>query len=224
MNLRTFIIIAFCFCSYSECRADLIQEFKTDTTGGTATGNSYTHTLFGLIADGVTFDATITVLGFDPTNVAANLDLGGTGLGVDQGGSDSALVSNGEKLQFSMAINNESGRTVTFNGFTEVDYNNFGASDSGVLSIDNSEGTAGDNFFTTIIGADIVDISATSPTGFFAIALPGASGTANSFRIDDVTARFTGSAVQIYWFGRTGTKFVGFGEHGHHTRVGRTRS
>jgi hypothetical protein len=104
------------------------------------------------------------------------------------------LVSNGEFLTFSMAISNQVGGTVTFSGFTEIDFNFFTGSDSGVLSIDNSIATVGDNFFTTTTGANIVDISGTSPTLFSAIAAAGGAAS-NSFRVDDVSGRFVGVAA-----------------------------
>jgi hypothetical protein len=165
----------------------LVQTIQIDTGNGTISpASTLTVSLVGLVADGVTFDADLTVIGSDDLNQIS------TGLGVD--GNTTDLVNSGELLTFSISISNESGGTVVFDGFTEVDYNSFGATDSGVLSADNSEGTTGDNFFTTTTGGENVDISGTSPTTFSAIASPG-SGTANSFRIDDVTVSFTGTVA-----------------------------
>ena len=175
----------------------LVQLFDTDdTTGYTVSGNTYTRTLTGLVADGVTFNATLTLKGFDnasPTPGEADLVVAGNGTGVQ---SDlSALVSNGERLGFTMAISGESGGTVAFDGFTEVDYTNFASGESGVLSVDILESTTGDNFYTAGGGGD-VDISVTSPTSFFAIATFTDVAGSNGFKMLNVTGSFTGTVPE----------------------------
>lgn len=177
------------FVIYVACsvttHASLEQIFRTDEGNGAIIGDTYTLTHSGLIADGVTFDATLTVKG------SGDLTQNTAGLGVSEGGSE--LVSRGQLLTFSMSVSGEIGGSVSFDGFTELDYNSFGDTDSGVLSLDMSAATLTDNFFTTTVGvagAGIVDISPTLPTVFSAIA---ASDDLNSFRVDDVTGRFTGT-------------------------------
>ncbi len=175
-------------------QADIIELFGMDDgAGGSIAGDTYSLTRSGLVADGVTFNATLTVIG-TPQAVTASLDQNSNGLGIDSAGTDSVLVDNGEFLTFSMSVFNFVGGTVVFDGFTGVDFNNFGTGDVGVFSIDHSAATLGDNFFTTTNGANVVDISATLPTVFSAIA--EADGVnSNSFRIDDVSAQFSGTLV-----------------------------
>ena len=175
----------------------LVQLFDTNTdTGYTVSGNTYTRTLTGLVADGVTFNATLTLKGFDnasPTPGEADLVVAGNGTGV-QSDTD-AKVSNGERLGFTMAISGESGGTVAFDGFTLVDYTNFASGESGVLSVDILESTTGDNFYTAGGGGD-VDISGTSPTSFFAIATyTGVSGS-NAIKMNNVSGSFTGTVPE----------------------------
>lgn len=185
------------FTVSSFAQAGLVQTFQIDTGNGMFTGNTFTSTLTGLVADGVTFDATITVVG------SGDLNQGTGGLGVETDSSD--LVSNGEYLQFSMALSNFSGGTVVFNGFQEVDFNNFGATDAGFLSVDNSGTTTGDNFFSTTTGAG--NVSFANIASFHAIARADGAGS-NSFRIDDVTGEFRGftavpEPTSVLMFGST---------------------
>ena len=159
------------------------QTFQIDSDPDlTLSGNFFSVKLTGLTEGAVTFDATLSVTGSGDFTQAS------TGLGVKVDSSD--LVSNGEFMFFTMAISNEVGGSISFDGFTELDYNSFGATDVGALSLDNNIVTAGDNFFTTSTGGDNVDISGTLPSSFYAIASADGAGS-NSFRIDDVTARFT---------------------------------
>lgn len=188
------IFATFLIAAGDAANADVIELFGLDTAGGgSIVGDTFTLTRTGLVADGVGFDATITVVGTPQAGVAV-LDQGSTGLGVNSTGADTNLVDNGEFLTFSMSVFNFVGGTVIFDGFTEVDFNSFGAGNAGVLSLDNSDLTAGDNFFTTINGAGDVDISATLPTGFSAIARADGINS-NSFRIDNVSAQFSGTVV-----------------------------
>lgn len=134
----------------------------------------------------MTFDATLTVTGSGALTQASG------GLGVIGDGSN--LVSNGESLSFGFSVGNFVGGTVIFDGFTAIDFNYFITPDAGVLSIDSLESSTADNFFTTIVGADVVDFSATSPSSFYAIA---SSGALNSFRVDDVSASFIGTVTPV---------------------------
>ena len=181
----------------SPASATLIRLFGTDNAaGGTIVGDTFTLTHSALVADGVTFDATLTIVGTPQVGGGpATLIQNTTDLGLDTGIlMDSTFLDNGESLTLSMAISNEIGGTVAFNGFTEVDLNNFGAIDSGVLSLDNDASTAGDNFFVAPAGADVIDISGTLPTVFSII--PDADGlSSNTLGLGDVSAQFTGTAA-----------------------------
>ncbi len=167
---------------------ELVIQIDTNG-GGSLVNDTLTVTQTGLNSDGVTFDAILTVTG------SSNVNQASTGLGVT--GNTSLLVDTGEYLQFSIAVQNESGGNVVFNGFQDIDFNSFVDPDTGVLSLDNSIASSGDNFFSTTSGAGNVDISGTSPILFFAIA---DSGAANSFRIDDVTASFTGTIPEASYY------------------------
>ena len=181
MKNNLLIVAAFCLLA-SPAHAGLVETFQIDAGNGIISEDTGTFVLTGLVDNGVTFDATLTVTGSGP------LDQGGTGLGVVVDSSD--LVSNGEFLQFTLAFSNVSGGTVNFDGFQEVDFNSFGSSDSGFLSVDASAATTEDNFFTTSEGGG--NVSFELQQTFHAIA--GADGPgSNSFRIDDVTASFTGT-------------------------------
>jgi hypothetical protein len=165
----------------------LVTEFRLDVESGvpngTFTGTTFTNTLTGLMDNGVTFDATITVEGSGALTQAA------TGLGVQV--DSSSRVSDGESLAFSVSLSNISGGTATFDGFDAVDFNNFGNSDVGFLSVDNSAATISDNFFQTTTGDGGAVVSFDPVPVFHAIAGTGGS---NSFTIDDVRASFTGTA------------------------------
>ncbi|MFK7820184.1 MAG: PEP-CTERM sorting domain-containing protein [Planctomycetaceae bacterium] len=172
--------------------ADLVQEFKTDNSSGivsgtetgtfSSLGNEYTRTLTGLMDGGVTFDATLTIFGSD------DVAIGATGLGV--GGSSSpggGSLGPTENLRFAgFSFSNVSGGTVVFNEFRALDVTSFGAGDAGVLSDDDSTPDAND--FFTVSNMD-PDLEGLGKTDFYAISTSGA------WRIDDVTASFTGTAV-----------------------------
>ena len=185
-NLRLLSLILL-LMQIDAAQADLIQLFSTDDSDVATfslAGDTYTRSLTGLVADGVSFDAELTVVGSDDVNVLS------TGIGV---GGD--LVDPGESLRFTLAISNFAGGVVAFDGFTEVDFNSFGNTDFATLSIDDDALTIGDNFFIASGlaggGPDIFDISGTSPPNFTAFP------TAGNFRIDDVSGSFTGTASAV---------------------------
>ncbi|MFN3190422.1 MAG: hypothetical protein ACE361_07835 [Aureliella sp.] len=188
MLIRPFVIVAILF-SASLAKADLIETFQIDGDAGDIASDTQIFFKGGLVADGVIFDATLTVTG------SGNLNQISSGMGVQ--GNNSDLVNEGEFLSFTMSISNVSGGTIMFQGFTEIDTNNFGSSDTGFLSIDSSAATTADNdpisgasnspSFDLTSGTNVVN-----PTGFSIIAADGGS---NSFRVDDVSAAFVGTAV-----------------------------
>jgi hypothetical protein len=163
--------------------AELVTSFDTTSSGvGTATGSVFTATLSGLVADGVTFDATLTATGSGST-----IQNGNNGLGVD-----GTKVDSGELITYSMALSGFVGGTVTFDGFTSLDLANSSGSGNLVLSLDDSADTIGDNFFSggmaTGSKPDAIDITATLPTVFSSIAGPDKN---DKFRIAGISARFT---------------------------------
>ena len=162
--------------------------FNLNSPNGSFTGsNNYTQTLTGLVDNGVSFDATLSVVGSDNLTQTGNSN---GGLGVADDSSD--LVSNGEYLGFSLSFTNVSGGTLVFDGFDQAGFLSFQSGDAGFLSVDNSAATTGDNFFTTTTGGALETFALVS--GFHAIARADGSGS-NSFRIGEVRANFTGAAA-----------------------------
>lgn len=189
LGRRILLVVAMVLCTICEARASIIEEFRTDETGGGIVNDTFTIELLGLSDGGVTFDAELTVVG------SADLHQSPTGTGMGVIGGDGNLVDDGESLRFSMAVSNVIGGSVVFDGFTKIDFNFLGDSDVAVLSLDNDETTEGDNFLEflgNVDPEDVADISGTSPTAFSAFAKSGGS---NSFRVDYVSGQFTGTAV-----------------------------
>ncbi|MEM7013010.1 MAG: hypothetical protein AAF585_16175, partial [Verrucomicrobiota bacterium] len=167
-------------------QGSLITTIQTDSSNPNSSigpANTLTVTESGLNADGVGFDLVLTVVG------SGDLNLATTGTGVVGGSSN--LLNDGEFLTYSLAVQNEVGGTVVFDGFTALDFNSFANTpDSAVLSLDNSLATAGDNFAT--ITTDPGTIPGL-PTTFTLISVDD-MGT-SSFRVDDISAQFTGTVA-----------------------------
>lgn len=174
--------VAFALLSVQIAHADLVAYSLTGAGGNI--GPSYSQTQ-SVTKDGVSFDATLTVLGLGDIHQNA------AGLGVVGNGSDA--VSDGESLYFSMSIDNVVGGDAFFDGFSNIKLINY--TGTGVLSSDFSYATSGDNFgiFTTASGVTaIVDANLTSvlPQTFFAIAQPNV-GNPSAFRVSDITGSFS---------------------------------
>lgn len=164
-------------------RADSIETFALDGGGSQSLcDDELTVTLADLEVGDVTFDAILTVLG------SADLTQLSSGLGV-QGGSNP--INDGESLTFTLAIENESGGTVAFDGFTEVDLTFFGADgEQAVFSHDASLTTSSDNFLVAEgSDDDPVDLSGTSPLAFTLFGYD--DGGTVSFRVDAIDAAFS---------------------------------
>ena len=155
----------------------LVHLFELDTSSaGTVDMTEYTHNVAGLVADGVTFDATLTVRG---SNLISR---DGSGIGV-QGGTDASINLN-DALVFAIDINLASvvGGTVTFDGFTGMDFTSFlaGIDVANVITSGGTTSAPNDPTFSPAL-----------ENGF---ALEGGSGT-TSFRVGDISASFTGTAM-----------------------------
>ena len=113
MFARVFITSCFVALSFgSFAHGGLEQVFRVDggdPNNSSPVGMTLQVTYSNLVADGVTFDARLTVTG------SSTLSQSGSGLGV----TDSDL-DDGESLSFSMFVFNETGGTVTFDGFNRV--------------------------------------------------------------------------------------------------------
>ncbi|MEL7265342.1 MAG: PEP-CTERM sorting domain-containing protein [Planctomycetota bacterium] len=170
-----------CIALSSSATASIVTELRLDQVGG-FTAASYTFTEVGLVDNGVTFDATITTTG------SADLTQTTSGLGVD--GNGSTLLNDGEFLSFTVSVANVVGGTVAFDGFTAVDPTFFGGTDAGVFNdtADLVTPLAFINADPTVFGMPLGGgIGVTS----FLVAGPAAS----SFRVDDISAQFTGTAA-----------------------------
>ena len=115
MNRFSVVACALVFAFGSVANAD-ITTFRLDTDSTvTITGSTLTSTQTGLSVNGVTFDASVVVVG-NGANVSNNT----SGVGVDGN-----TINSGESLSFSLNISNVSGGAVNFKGFTELDFNSF---------------------------------------------------------------------------------------------------
>lgn len=179
-----------------EAHADSLQTFSLDST--TVAGTSKTldgHTLSVTLDDisiaGVTFDATLTVTG------SGSLTQTSSGLGVS--GTSSNLFNAGEKLKFFVDVDAVRGGTVTFAGFTLLDFNFFTTGgETVVFSTDGRLSTTTDNWLTHFAPGD-ADIRSQSPTVFTLLAQNGldASGgvVKTSLRVDAIQASFETTAA-----------------------------
>jgi hypothetical protein len=170
--------------SVEEAWADTIV-FRTDThASNSIDDDTLTTTLTGLTLDGVTFDATLTVLGASTIGSAA-LSQNTSGVGVD-----GTRIHAGESLSFSMSTSNVSGGSITFEGFHGIDLNAFATG----MEADFSAGGCVFKTLKTSPGSADVDLSKIAPTAFTLIGITGGSKT-TSFSVDDVTASFRASPV-----------------------------
>ncbi len=170
--------------------AESIETFSLD--GALGDGDSQclsqdtlTVTRTGLSVGDVTFDVVLTVVGSNDLNQVSS------GLGVD-GGSNP--INDGEHLTFSLEIKNEKGGTVTFDGFSEVDFTFFGADgEQAVFSKDDSLTSTSDNFLIAEgSDDDPADLSDTSPLAFTLFGHD--DGGTVSFRVDSIDAAFSAAS------------------------------
>ncbi|TWT37087.1 hypothetical protein KOR34_20340 [Posidoniimonas corsicana] len=153
------------------------------TSGGTVSGASYTKTE-SHSSGGVSFDATLTVLGSNSIDQKPGGAIAGLGIV----GNGPNAVSNGEALYFTMTVSNIVGGDVFFDGFSQIDLDV--STGTGALSNDFSFGSTGDNFHTITTASDVVSMSGAPPQSFFAIAAPN-EGAGSAFRVRSITGSFS---------------------------------
>lgn len=180
--MRTVMLVlvlgVLCVLTAAEALADSM-DFTFVLDGGASnsiTDDTLTVSRTGLAINGITFDATLTVVG------SADLAQNTSGLGVGN-----TRVNKDETLLFAMAVSNVVGGTVTFDGFAELDLNFFTGSDKADLSED------GSTFLTLSSTSDVVDIAGTAPATFLIKGLSGTGTT--SFSVDSVKGSFTAAPV-----------------------------
>ena len=152
---------------------------RTDTGGaGTIAGSVFTLIETGVVDNGVTFDIQLTV-----TGSGTSVDNNTNGIGVD-----GTTLNAGQSLMFALTTSNVMGGTVTFDGFTSIDFNSF--TDANELA---DFGTDVITTMDTTNEFDLTTLTGGAPTTFTLLA--GTTGGTTSFQIDDITASFTASAV-----------------------------
>lgn len=176
MNRFSVVACALVFAFGSVANAD-ITTFRLDADSTvTITGSTLTSTQTGLNVNGVTFDASVVVVG-NGANVSNNT----SGVGVDGN-----TINSGESLSFSLNISNVSGGAVNFKGFTELDFNSF------TTEGDNAEFSTGDIVNGGAASLDLFDLNTLAggaPTTFTITGV--AVGGTNSFSLDDISAHIS---------------------------------
>lgn len=176
--IRSVIVLACLLISPAISSADII--FNLTDSGspiGVIVGNQFTLERTGLMSGGVTFDATLTVVG---NQAFVDYAPGGMGTGPT---ADENFIGPGEALSFTMAISNLSGGSVVFNGFTRLYFSSLGSFDIATL---NQNGGAGDP-----VNGSRPSVDLNNPT-FFTI-----SGNQGTFQVRQVDALFTGTAAAV---------------------------
>lgn len=168
--------------------ADMIEfSFREDDIGAQS-GTVFMQNLSNQSADGVSFDVRLTVGGFDADGDADNLNNNGSrGFGVT-GGSN--LVNDFESLSFELDVLNEVGGSVSFDGFSQIEFSSLDEDELAVFSSDNDSSTS---FFSSAgTGSTFDQVNLQSlPESFFVFASVG------TFRVDTLTANFTGTPTPI---------------------------
>jgi hypothetical protein len=190
-NLIRLIAIALllAFCS-AQSKAAVIWTYDLTNMGPTRSlGNPFSLAKTGLVDGGVSFTASLIVTG--------SADIGyqlGPGLNGGIGVSGNTLDGNSgaESLRFAIQLSDIVGGTVAFNGFSVVGFNGFGSTDLGVLSLDNSFATTGDN--TTLDSAGSLPSTAVPGS---ATAFSIFSNSGQHFQVSFVTGSFTGTAAAV---------------------------
>lgn len=179
------VMMAACFgCAVEEAQADSIV-FRTDThASNSIDDDTLTTVLTGLSLDGVSFDATLTLVGASTIGSDA-LSQNTSGVGVD-----GTRIHAGESLVFSMSTSNVKGGSITFEGFQGIDLNSFATG----MEANFSAGGCVFRTLKTSPGSTDVDLSKISPLTFALLGITGGSKT-TSFSVDDVTASFRASPV-----------------------------
>ena len=186
MYLRSTVF--FCGVLFSSNAFAGLILFDLDSNGGgdPIVGNMYTNTI-SAVSNGVSFDATLQVLGSGNLTQTTT-----TGLGVAGGSSD--LLNQNESLAFTLSVSNISGGSVSVDGFTSIRLSSLtSAGEQGFLSLDGTLDNPGDVAVTSNGPHDLTALLS-MPSGFTLFGFNNA-GTNSSFRALTVSAQFTGVAV-----------------------------
>lgn len=177
--MRRIFSLVTLLCFVPNLDAGIITLSTDSTLAGPFAGAAFTVDTPLLNADGVDFTARLTV-----TGNGATVENNSNGIGVD-----GTTVNNGESLFFAVTILTEIGGTVSFDGFTSIDFNSYtvGGADAGSIN------------GTLLVNTNLNEFSLTgapflTPQTLTVSGLPPFSGT-TSFQIDDVTLSFTGTAA-----------------------------
>lgn len=164
--------------------ADLVT-FRLDTNDaagpiGMISGNTLTVFNSDIMINGVFFNATLNAIG--------NGDVSHNSAGVGVGGN---TLNDGESISFSVAISDVLGGTVSFGGFTELDFNAF------TMSSDSASFSTGDtiNGESSINLFDLTTLTGGVPQTFSITGVAASAGGTNSFSLDTITGHFTATAV-----------------------------
>ena len=174
-------------CCSAPLQADVIStEFSLGTSDVTAVGNTLLFPQMFTASDGVSFTATLSVVGSD------DIDQTGSTLGIAGNGND--LFNGAEFAEFSVAISGVTGGSVVFDGFSQIDLDAF----TGTTADPEFAAVSSDSLFDA--GDLILDGSLSTSdlfvlpnlTSFFLVSN---GDNSNTFRASDVTANFTTTAA-----------------------------
>lgn len=182
------LVISTCFAR--GLHADVISSnFSLGTDGVAAVGNQLQFSRMLTAGDGVSFTATLNVVG------SGIIDQGSTVLGIV--GNSSNLFNGDEFAEFSIELSAISGGTVVFDGFTAIDLDSFENGASGVTTDDERAAISSDSLFDSgdqILTAETTaDIFTLADLNSFFLVADG--NVDHRFRARDVTARFTTTAA-----------------------------
>ena len=182
--------LTFCLtllCCSASLQADVIStEFSLGTSDVTAVGNTLLFPEMFTASDGVSFTATLSVVGSD------DIDQTTSTLGIVGNGND--LFNGSEFAEFSVAISGVSGGSVVFDGFSQIDLDAF----TGTTADPEFAAGSADSLFDA---GDLILDGSLSTSDLFALPnltsffLVSNGDNGNTFRASDVTANFTTTAA-----------------------------
>ena len=183
--------LTFCLtllCCSAPLQADVIStEFSLGTNDVAAVGNTLLFPQMFTASDGVSFTATLSVVGSD------DIDQTTSTLGIV--GNGNILFNGADFAEFSVAISGVTGGSVVFDGFSQIDLDSFDGDDTvdpdfAAVSSD-SLFDAGDLILDGSLSTS--DLFALPNLTSFFLVSNGEDG--NTFRASDVTANFTTTAA-----------------------------
>lgn len=184
------LLLVISICSPVGLQADVISyDFSLGTGGDPAVGNPVELSRMFTASDGVSFTATLNVVG------SADIQQTETVLGIV--GNSSNLFNGDEFAEFSIGLSAISGGTVVFDGFTAIDLDSFENGASGVTTDNERAAISSDSIFDSgdqILTAETTpDIFTLADLNSFFLVADG--NVDHRFRARDVTARFTTTAA-----------------------------